>query len=66
MMQQAGFLSHQKTVKSMTLFAKEVYPQIRELAPSECNRSRSPEPQPARAPHRAADSHGTQQKIEVA
>jgi alkanesulfonate monooxygenase SsuD/methylene tetrahydromethanopterin reductase-like flavin-dependent oxidoreductase (luciferase family) len=66
MMQQAGFLSHQKTVKSMTLFAKEVYPQIRELPPSECNRGRSAEPQPERAPHRAADSRGTQQKIEVA
>lgn len=34
MMQQAGFLSHKKTVKSMTLFAQEVYPQIRDLAPS--------------------------------
>jgi alkanesulfonate monooxygenase SsuD/methylene tetrahydromethanopterin reductase-like flavin-dependent oxidoreductase (luciferase family) len=31
MMQQAGFLSHEKTVKSMTLFAKEVYPQIKGL-----------------------------------
>ncbi len=31
MMQQAGHLSHEKTVKSMTLFAKEAYPQIREL-----------------------------------
>jgi alkanesulfonate monooxygenase SsuD/methylene tetrahydromethanopterin reductase-like flavin-dependent oxidoreductase (luciferase family) len=38
MMQQAGFLSHAKTVKSMTLFAKEVYPQIRELPPTACSR----------------------------
>jgi alkanesulfonate monooxygenase SsuD/methylene tetrahydromethanopterin reductase-like flavin-dependent oxidoreductase (luciferase family) len=32
MMQQAGWLDHARTVKSMTLFAKEVYPQIRDLA----------------------------------
>jgi alkanesulfonate monooxygenase SsuD/methylene tetrahydromethanopterin reductase-like flavin-dependent oxidoreductase (luciferase family) len=32
MMQQAGFLSHERTVRSMTLFAKEVYPQIKDLA----------------------------------
>jgi len=31
MMQQAGWLDHASTVKSMTLFAKEVYPQIRDL-----------------------------------
>jgi alkanesulfonate monooxygenase SsuD/methylene tetrahydromethanopterin reductase-like flavin-dependent oxidoreductase (luciferase family) len=31
MMQQAGFLSHERTVRSMTLFAKEVYPQIKHL-----------------------------------
>jgi alkanesulfonate monooxygenase SsuD/methylene tetrahydromethanopterin reductase-like flavin-dependent oxidoreductase (luciferase family) len=31
MMQQAGFLDHATTVKSMTLFAKEVYPAIRDL-----------------------------------
>src|SRR5262249_12441772 len=31
MMQQAGFLDHARTVKSMTLFAKEVYPQIKDL-----------------------------------
>ena len=31
MMQQAGFLDHQRTVRSMTLFAKEVYPQIKDL-----------------------------------
>ena len=30
MMQQAGHLSHEETVKSMTLFAREVYPRIRE------------------------------------
>jgi alkanesulfonate monooxygenase SsuD/methylene tetrahydromethanopterin reductase-like flavin-dependent oxidoreductase (luciferase family) len=32
MMQQAGWLDHARTVKSMTLFAKEVYPQIKDLA----------------------------------
>ncbi len=32
MMQQAGTLDHATTVKSMTLFAKEVYPQIKDLA----------------------------------
>jgi alkanesulfonate monooxygenase SsuD/methylene tetrahydromethanopterin reductase-like flavin-dependent oxidoreductase (luciferase family) len=31
MMQQAGFLDHERTVKSMTLFAKEVYPRIKDL-----------------------------------
>lgn len=31
MMQQAGHLDHKTTVSSMTLFAKEVYPQIRDL-----------------------------------
>jgi alkanesulfonate monooxygenase SsuD/methylene tetrahydromethanopterin reductase-like flavin-dependent oxidoreductase (luciferase family) len=31
MMQQAGFLDHQRTVRSMTLFAKEVYPHIKDL-----------------------------------
>jgi alkanesulfonate monooxygenase SsuD/methylene tetrahydromethanopterin reductase-like flavin-dependent oxidoreductase (luciferase family) len=34
MMQQAGFLDHKSTVRSMTLFANEVYPQIRDLAPT--------------------------------
>jgi alkanesulfonate monooxygenase SsuD/methylene tetrahydromethanopterin reductase-like flavin-dependent oxidoreductase (luciferase family) len=32
MMQQAGFLDHKRTVASMTLFAREVLPQIRDLA----------------------------------
>lgn len=32
MMQQAGFLDHQRTVRSMTLFAKEVLPQIADLS----------------------------------
>ena len=32
MMQQAGFLDHQRTVRSMTLFAKEVLPRIVHLA----------------------------------
>jgi alkanesulfonate monooxygenase SsuD/methylene tetrahydromethanopterin reductase-like flavin-dependent oxidoreductase (luciferase family) len=31
MMGQGGFLSHEKTVKGMTLFAEEVYPRIKEL-----------------------------------
>ncbi len=31
MMMQAGHLDHASTVKNMTLFAKEVYPQIRDL-----------------------------------
>jgi alkanesulfonate monooxygenase SsuD/methylene tetrahydromethanopterin reductase-like flavin-dependent oxidoreductase (luciferase family) len=31
MMQQAGFLDHQRTVRSMTLFAKEVLPRIADL-----------------------------------
>ena len=30
MMQQAGFVSHDEVVKSMTLFAKEVYPRVKE------------------------------------
>ncbi len=35
MMMQAGFLDHASTVKNMTLFAKEVYPQIRDLPRSQ-------------------------------
>jgi alkanesulfonate monooxygenase SsuD/methylene tetrahydromethanopterin reductase-like flavin-dependent oxidoreductase (luciferase family) len=31
MMQQAGYLDHERTVKSMTRFAKDVYPQIKDL-----------------------------------
>ena len=31
-MQQAGFLDHKRTVRSMTLFAKEVMPRIKDLA----------------------------------
>lgn len=34
MMMQAGFLDHKSTVKNMTLFAKEVYPRIRDLPAS--------------------------------
>jgi alkanesulfonate monooxygenase SsuD/methylene tetrahydromethanopterin reductase-like flavin-dependent oxidoreductase (luciferase family) len=34
MMQQAGYLDHERTVRSMTLFAKDVYPQIRDLPPT--------------------------------
>lgn len=41
MMQQAGFMSHERTVRSMSLFAKEVYPQIKDLARTK--------PAPARA-----------------
>jgi hypothetical protein len=32
-MGQAGFLEHEETVKGMTLFAKEVYPRLKELGP---------------------------------
>ena len=31
MMQQAGFLDHQRTVRSMTLFAQDVMPQVCDL-----------------------------------
>jgi len=31
MMGQAGFLSYDETVRSMSLFAKEVYPRLKEL-----------------------------------
>ena len=31
MMDHAGLMSHERTVRSMTLFAREVYPQIRDL-----------------------------------
>ena len=41
MMQQAGFLDHARTVKSMTMFAKEVYPAIRELPGTHCSRMES-------------------------
>ena len=34
MMMQCGFLSHEKTVNNIKLFAKEVYPRVRDLAPS--------------------------------
>ncbi len=30
MMQQAGFVTHDEVVKSMTLFAREVYPRVKE------------------------------------
>jgi hypothetical protein len=30
-MGQAGFLDHEETVKGMTLFAREVYPRLKEL-----------------------------------
>jgi hypothetical protein len=39
-MQQAGFLDHARTVQSMTLFAKEVLPQIRELARTRPNNAK--------------------------
>ena len=32
MMMQAGFLDHKKTVANIKLFAKEVYPRIKDLA----------------------------------
>lgn len=31
MMDHAGFMNHERTVKAMTLFAREVYPQIKDL-----------------------------------
>ena len=31
MMMQAGFLDHKRTVSNINLFAKEVYPQIRNM-----------------------------------
>jgi hypothetical protein len=34
-MGQAGFLDHKETVKGMKLFAREVYPRLKELAPVE-------------------------------
>jgi alkanesulfonate monooxygenase SsuD/methylene tetrahydromethanopterin reductase-like flavin-dependent oxidoreductase (luciferase family) len=40
MMQQAGHLDHKRTVRSMTLFANEVYPQIRDL-PRSCAEARA-------------------------
>ena len=40
MMQQAGYLDHERTVRSMTLFAKEVYPQIRDLARTRPNNAK--------------------------
>jgi alkanesulfonate monooxygenase SsuD/methylene tetrahydromethanopterin reductase-like flavin-dependent oxidoreductase (luciferase family) len=39
-MQQAGFLDHARTVRSMTLFAKEVLPQIRDLARTRPNNAK--------------------------
>jgi alkanesulfonate monooxygenase SsuD/methylene tetrahydromethanopterin reductase-like flavin-dependent oxidoreductase (luciferase family) len=42
MMQQAGHLDHKRTVRSMTMFAKEVYPQIKDLRSTV--RRRAPEP----------------------
>ncbi len=41
MMQQAGLLDHERTVRSMTLFAREVYPQIREWPGAFSERARS-------------------------
>jgi hypothetical protein len=32
-MGQAGFLEHEETVKGMKLFAQEVYPRLKDLAP---------------------------------
>jgi alkanesulfonate monooxygenase SsuD/methylene tetrahydromethanopterin reductase-like flavin-dependent oxidoreductase (luciferase family) len=42
MMQQAGHLDHKRTVRSMTLFAKEVYPQIRDLPSTLPRKARTP------------------------
>jgi alkanesulfonate monooxygenase SsuD/methylene tetrahydromethanopterin reductase-like flavin-dependent oxidoreductase (luciferase family) len=43
MMMQAGFLDHERTVKNMTLFAKEVYPRIRDLPRSNLQRHAPPQ-----------------------
>ena len=32
MMGQAGFLEHQETVRGLELFAREVYPRLKELS----------------------------------
>ncbi len=45
MMDQAGFMGHERTVRAMTLFAHEVYPQIKDL----------PRTQPTRAATNAAE-----------
>jgi alkanesulfonate monooxygenase SsuD/methylene tetrahydromethanopterin reductase-like flavin-dependent oxidoreductase (luciferase family) len=47
MMQQAGHLDHKRTVRSMTLFAKEVYPRIKDL-PSTVRTTARAEPMPAK------------------
>jgi alkanesulfonate monooxygenase SsuD/methylene tetrahydromethanopterin reductase-like flavin-dependent oxidoreductase (luciferase family) len=38
MMSQAGFMGHDEAVRGMTLFAKEVYPRIRDLEPAAAGR----------------------------
>ncbi len=35
-MGQVGFLEHDETVKGMKLFAREVYPRLKELTPGGC------------------------------
>jgi alkanesulfonate monooxygenase SsuD/methylene tetrahydromethanopterin reductase-like flavin-dependent oxidoreductase (luciferase family) len=45
MMDHAGFMDHARTVKAMTLFAREVYPQIKDL----------PRTQPLRVARAAAE-----------
>jgi alkanesulfonate monooxygenase SsuD/methylene tetrahydromethanopterin reductase-like flavin-dependent oxidoreductase (luciferase family) len=39
MMDHAGFMPHERTVKAMTLFAREVYPQIKDLPRTQPGRS---------------------------
>ena len=39
-MQQAGFLDHARTVRSMTRFAKDVMPQIKDLARTRPNNAK--------------------------
>jgi alkanesulfonate monooxygenase SsuD/methylene tetrahydromethanopterin reductase-like flavin-dependent oxidoreductase (luciferase family) len=41
MMQQAGHLDHKRTVASMTLFAKEVYPQIKDLPRTQMQKAKA-------------------------
>src|ERR1043166_1193215 len=42
MMQQAGFLDHKRTVRSMTLFANEVYPRVRDLPATVRRKEKAP------------------------
>src|SRR5581483_11141313 len=47
MMDHAGHMDHKRTVRSMTLFAKEVYPQIRDLPSTVKSKKKVEAPIPA-------------------